>query len=404
MNAIVPLRSGALSAPQIDLIKRTVAKDTNQAEFDHFMHTASHLGLDPLRKQILCIVFNKNDDKKRSMTIIVPQDGLRVIAARHGDYGPARDEPEIDYDEALKSELNPHGIVRAKVTLWKRYADGWHPVVGVAYWEEFAAIDEEIEWRENENGKRYPHKTGNAKLADNWRRMGRVMIAKCATCQALRAGWPDDFAGVYGEEEMQRAVIIDAASEIVADYQEQQRMERIGQGEGALFVFEAGGALVHVERGHIADRLTAFYEREAKTAQEIIDFRQRNEASLKTFWAWAPNDALEVKKIQERRLAELIAAHKVKETVRGDGESEDAGKASDGGALPGGDAPPASSPFEALKAQGLAVVQTEGPRRRHAAHAKWIAALTDKALAQCSEAERAELATLRETVTQEVHP
>jgi flagellar basal-body rod protein FlgG len=38
-----------------------------------------------------------------------------VIAARQRDYGPARDEPEIEYDPALKSDVNPHGIVRAKV-------------------------------------------------------------------------------------------------------------------------------------------------------------------------------------------------------------------------------------------------------------------------------------------------
>jgi len=287
-----------LTGPQLALIQRTVAKDTNQTEFDHFMHTASHLGLDPLRKQILCVVFNKNNAEKRNMTIIVPQDGLRVIAARQKDYGPSRDEPEIEYDPDLKGPLNPNGIVRAKVTLWKLYADGWQPVVGVSYWEEFAAYEDEWAYDPEQN-KRV--KTGKQTLADNWKRMGRVMIAKCATCQALRAGWPEDFSGVYGEEEIQRAVIIDAASEIVAEYQESERMKRVGANDGLLFVFEAGGNLINVEHGAIADRLTAYYEREAKTAQEIIDFRQRNEASLKAFWAKTPGDALEVKKIAKKR-------------------------------------------------------------------------------------------------------
>lgn len=367
MNQIVPIRAqGALTGAQLELVKRTVARDTSPVEFDHFMHTASHLGLDPLRKQILCVVFNKNNAEKRNMTIIVPQDGLRVIAARQRDYGPARDEPEIEYDEDLKDELlNPYGIVRAKVTLWKHYTDGWQPVVATAYWDEFAPIEEEVEWRENDQGKRYPHKTGKKKLADNWKRMGRVMITKCATCQALRAGWPDDFSGVYGEEEMQRAIIIDAASEVVAEHQEQERIKRVGMGDVALFVFDAGGALQPIERGNIADRLTAYYEREAKSAQDIIDFRIRNEASLKTFWAWAPSDALAVKKIAERRVGELVKLEK----NSGDGSAasdkdEGVGKASDGGSAPGGtESPASSSPFEKLKADCLACLTRSAPRR-----------------------------------------
>lgn len=373
MNQVATLQTGrSLSGAQVDLIKRTVAKDTSAQEFDHFMHTASHLGLDPLRKQILCIVFNKNNADKRNMTIIVPQDGLRVIAARQGDYGPAREEPEIEYDAEAKSATNPHGIVRAKVTLWKLYADGWQPVVGVAYWDEFAAVEDEWAYDPEQN-KRAP--TGKQKLADNWKRMGRVMIAKCATCQALRAGWPDDFAGVYGEEEMQRAVIIDAASEVVAEHQEQQRLARIGSSDGLLFVFEAGGNLVQVERGQVADRLTFFYQRQATTAQEIIDFRTRNEASLKTFWAWAPNDALEVKKIAEQRVEALSA--------KAPAVTDDA------------------SLFETLKAEGLAIISVEGEADRLAAHGKWLANVNAKQGA-CSEAEREEIKTLKKTIKSEL--
>jgi phage recombination protein Bet len=395
MNQIVPIRQGALTGSQLDLVKRTVAKDTTPAEFDHFMHTAQHLGLDPLRKQILCVVFNKNKPDKRNMTIIVPQDGLRVIAARQRDYGPARDEPEIEYDAALKSEINPHGIVRAKVTLWKLYADGWHPVVATAYWDEFAAIDEEVEWRENDQGKRYPHKTGKQALADNWKRMGRVMIAKCATCQALRAGWPDDFAGVYGEEEIQRAVIIDAASEVVAEHQEQQRLARVGTGDGLLFVFEAGGNLINVERGNVADRLTSFYEREAKSAQDIIDFRTRNEASLKTFWAWAPGDALEVKKVQERRIAELINEQKsgAGAASRTDEDGDRQTEVAPGGAS----SSPSSSSFEKLKQDCLDCLTRTAPRRSLAAWRKAVDEAKD-----LTDAERAELAKVEANVREEI--
>lgn len=390
MNQLVPIRADAtaLSGKQLDLIKRTVAKDCNAAEFDHFMHTASHLGLDPLRKQVLCVVFNKDKPDKRQMTIIVPQDGLRVIAARQRDYGPARDEPEIDYDPALKSDLNPHGIVRAKVTLWKRYADGWQPVVGVAYWDEFAPIEDEWAY-DPEQGKRRP--TGKQKLAENWKRMGRVMIAKCATCQALRAGWPDDFAGVYGEEEIQRAVVIDAASEIIAEYQETERLTRVGGRDALLFLFDPAGALENVERGKIADRLTAFYEREVRSAQEIIDFRTRNEAALKTFWAWTPADALEVKKIAERRLGEL--AKKSNPAGAAGVVGEGAGKAENGGAAgqAGAEASPASSSsFEALKEACLACLQSKTKRRALSEWRKEMEAATGLSAPEIAELNRIE--------------
>lgn len=307
MNAIVPIRAN-LTGAQLDLIKRTVAKDCDTTEFDHFMAVAQKLQLDPLRKQICAMVFNKNDAKKRNMSIITQIDGFRVIAARQGDYRPMETAPIIEYDETLKNEqTNPLGIVRAEVRVWKRTGGEWHPVAGEAYWEEFVPLEQEWAYDEAE-GKRRP--SGPLVLGQKspWRRMGRVMIAKVAEAQALRRGWPDDLSGVYADEELQRAHVIDVASEVVADFQEQERVRRVGASDVAMFVFESDGALVPVERGNIADRLSAFYEREAKSAQDIIDFRIRNEVSLKTFWAWAPNDALEVKKLAERRVRELIEA------------------------------------------------------------------------------------------------
>lgn len=311
MNQIATIHAGrTLTGAQLDLIKRTVAKDCDTTEFDHFMAVSQKLGLDPLRKQICAMVFSKNDPKKRNMSIITQIDGFRVIAARQGDYRPMETAPIIEYDEALKNDAtNPLGIVRAEVRVWKRVGGDWHPVAGEAYWEEFVPLEQE--WAYDEAaGKRQP--TGPKVLGNNspWRRMGRVMIAKVAEAQALRRGWPDDLSGVYADEELQRAHVIDVASEIVADFQEQERVRRIGGSDGLMFVFEAGGALVQVPRGEIADRLTRFYEREASSAQDIIDFRTRNEASLKTFWAWAPGDALEVKKIAEQRIAALVGSRK----------------------------------------------------------------------------------------------
>ena len=44
---------------QLMTIKRTVASDTNDMEFDLFMEAARSYGLDPFRRQISAIVFSK---------------------------------------------------------------------------------------------------------------------------------------------------------------------------------------------------------------------------------------------------------------------------------------------------------------------------------------------------------
>lgn len=374
MNAITHMRSeGALTPRQLDLIRRTVAKDCDNTEFDHFMAVAGRLGLDPLRKQICAMVFNKNNAEKRNMSIITQIDGFRVIAARQGDYRPMETAPIIEYDEAAKCErTNPLGIVRAEVRAWKRHGSEWFPVVGEAYWEEYVPLEQEWAY-DPEAGKRQP--TGPKVLSDKspWRRMARVMIAKVAEAQALRRGWPDDLSGVYADEEMQRAVIIDAASEVVAEYQERERLERIGGKDTLLFMFDpTEGVLESVPRGEVADRLARFYEREAKSAQDVINFRQRNEASLKTFWAWAPGDALEMKKLAERQIAALIDA---KKSAGAGGADEDAGSAGESSGASqesaGGEAPPASSAFADLKAQGEAILKLDGKRRQSAAINAW---------------------------------
>ena len=379
----------AFNGPQVALIKRTVAKDCDANEFDHFMAVAQQLQLDPLRKQICAMVFSKDDPKKRNMSIIVQIDGLRAIANRCGDYRASEKAPLIEYDTALKGPDNPLGIVRCEVTLW-RFAHGqWHPQVGEAYWEEFAPVKDVAEggwewvdtgevWEDSGKPKKRKQPKGDVTkgVEGNWAKMGRIMIAKCAEAQALRKGWPEQFAGVYVEEEMHRAEVIDVtASEVLAEHDEQRRLSRVGAGDGLLFVFETGGNLVQVDRGQVADRLTFFYQRQATTAQEIIDFRTRNEASLKTFWAWAPNDALEVKKIAEQRVEVL--------STKAPAVTDDA------------------SLFETLKAEGLAIISVEGVADRLAAHGKWLANVNAKQSA-CSEAEREEIKTLKKTIKSEL--
>ena len=287
------------SPAQIALIKRTVAKDTNDDEFNLYMEACRAYGLDPFRKQISALVFNKNKPDKRQMAIIVSRDGYRVIAQRCKNYRPASEPALIEYDEALKGPTNPKGIARATVKLWQQDSRGeWFPVAGEAYWDEFAAVKDE--WGEDQSGKWKP--TGKQTLEGNWARMPVVMITKCAESQALRAGWPDQFGGVYAEEEMHKAEMDLTASEMVAKADEEQRMARIG-GRGILFNFDPNGVLENVQPGALADRCMEFIRE--NDAEAVYRWSIQNRVGLQQFWAAAPADALEVKKAVEAKTASM---------------------------------------------------------------------------------------------------
>lgn len=284
----------ALAPRQIALVKQTIAGDCNDQEFNLYMEAAKHYGLDPFRRQIIPLVFNKNDTKKRRMSIVATRDGLRVIAQRCGDYRPASDPAEIEYDESLKGPTNPKGILKATVRLHKQDNRGnWFPVIGEAYWDEFAPVVQEWAYDQGEN-RRKP--TGKETVEGNWSRMPVVMITKCAESQALRAGWPDQFGGLYAEEEMEQAVAADA-SEIVREEEERMRLERAGAFDTVTLFFRE--KLENVPLGHAADRCMAFIR--DNDPERVKQWAETNKEPLRHFWAMAPNDALEVKKAIEAK-------------------------------------------------------------------------------------------------------
>ena len=293
------IQLSGFSAAQIALIKRTVAKDTNDDEFNLFMEASRAYGLDPFRKQISALVFNQKKPDKRQMAIIVSRAGYRVIAQRCKNYRPATEPAQIDIDPSLISPTNPKGVVRAVVKLWQQDNRGeWFPVVGVAEWDEFAAIKDEF--GEDASGKWRP--TGKKTLDGNWGRMPVVMITKCAESQALRAGWPDQFGGVYAEEELHKAEMDLTATEMVAKAEEDQRLSRIG-GRGILFSFDPNGVLENVQPGSIADRCMEFIRE--NDAEAVYRWSIQNRVGLQQFWAAAPADALEVKKAVEAKTASM---------------------------------------------------------------------------------------------------
>lgn len=313
MNAIMSLSH---TARQIALIKSTVAKDCNDDEFNLYFEVARGKGLDPFLGQIIPMIFSKNDTKKRKMTIIISRDGQRVIAQRCGDYRPASRVPDYDTDPTLKAPTNPLGIVSATVFLWKQdpKTSLWYEVAGQAFWDEFAPLSyAPNQYDHKDTGETWPD--GNPKKtktlkpnavqalddSGNWARMPRLMIAKCAEMQALRAGWPAQFAGLYDETEMDKAQVADlAASEIVLHEREEQRFKAIGGADAITVTWGDGWALENVPLGQFADRAAEFVRDNDKPT--IDRWAQANKAGLQQFWARSPGDAHELKKLIEKKV------------------------------------------------------------------------------------------------------
>lgn len=299
MNAITKFD---LTARQVSLVKDTVAKDCNADEFNLFMEVARAKGLDPFLGQIIPMVFSKGNAARRKMTIIVSRDGQRVIAQRCGDYRPASKPPLYEADKSMISPLNPQGIISATVYLWKQdpKTSDWYEVAGQAFWEEFAPVKDE--WSEGQDGRN--HKTGKQKLDDsgNWCRMPRLMISKCAEMQALRAGWPEQFTGLYDEAEMDRAKVLDlSATEIVEHDKQESRLKAVGAKDAITVTWGDGWTLENVPLGQFADRALEFVKNE--TPDTVAKWRDANREPLREFWARSPGDAVSVKKAIEAKIA-----------------------------------------------------------------------------------------------------
>lgn len=315
--------SSALSPRQIALVRQTIANDCSAGEFDLFMQAAQSYGLDPFRRQILPLVFNKNNAERRRMAIVVARDGLRVIASRCRDYRPADEPATWEIDPELIGPLNPKGLVHCTVYLWKQDNRGdWFKVKGEADWDEYAPLKDEF--AENENGKWRPTGKRTLDSSGNWARMPKVMLEKCAEAQALRAGWPEQFGGIYAEEEMDRARAADlSASEVVAQQEEQERLARISHSDTIAITWGGVWGIDYIPVGQFADRVVEWLETDGRTSEEVSAFRSVNRVGLQEFWAKAPGDALQLKrKLEEAegqpplRDGPALLRHQLTESVK----------------------------------------------------------------------------------------
>lgn len=171
------LVSMEFNSEQVELIKTTVAKGTNNNQLALFLYTCKRTGLDPLAKQIHCVVRTTKNGPVMSVQTAI--DGYRLIADRTRAYA-GNDDPVYDNEQTPK---------KATVTVYKLVGGIRCPFTATARWEQY-----------------YP---GDLQ-GFMWKKMPHLMLGKCAEALALRKAFPAELSGVYTYEEMHQAEVVES--------------------------------------------------------------------------------------------------------------------------------------------------------------------------------------------------
>lgn len=170
----------------VSLIKKTVAKNADDNQLAMFLYQARKTGLDPLARQISCILRHNNKTGGMDMAIQTTIDGYRLIADRTGKYVGSDDyvfdEGITQYEHILAKRGFP---VTATVTVHKVVSGMVAKFTATAAWAGY-----------------YP---GDGNPGFMWRKFPYLMIGKCAEALALRKAFPNELSGLYTDDEMGQA-------------------------------------------------------------------------------------------------------------------------------------------------------------------------------------------------------
>lgn len=180
-----------LAPERLQLLKNTIARGTTDDEFQLFVHVCKTRRIDPFSKLIYPV---KRYDSKLQQEVMALQssiDYFRLAAERTGMYagqlGPQWCGDDGDWKDVWLAKTQPRA---ARVGVLRK--DFQEPLWAVALWDGYAQTY-------------FNRKSQSDELAPFWKRMGPLMLAKCAEALALRRAFPEDLAGLYVGEEMDQA-------------------------------------------------------------------------------------------------------------------------------------------------------------------------------------------------------
>lgn len=167
------------SPQQLSALKQLGLAQADAGDLAFFFHQAQRTGLDPFARQIYMI----NRGGKYGIQTSI--DGFRIIAQRSGEYA-GQTAPYWCGDDGVWKDVwllnTPPAAAKIGV-----YRVGFpEPLWAVARWDSYAVLNNPI-----------------------WKKMPDVMLAKCAESLALRKAFPNDLSGLYTDEEMSQAEVIE---------------------------------------------------------------------------------------------------------------------------------------------------------------------------------------------------
>lgn len=278
----------------LKIIRDNFAKGTTEAEFLDYMARCRLLDLNPIKREIYCIIFNANKPDRRQVVHVISVGGYRRIAQRNGDYIGIKGEfpPVLTYEqEAVDPDTNPLGLVSVEVKVWRRigpheYWDHW----GIARWDELAPM-----YWDKSKGKRC--------LKEGfWKTMPRLMLEKCAEAAAIRRAWPDQFNGTYGDEEMDRGKADQDILEVIDQLETDDALARAKVSATTYLLTFGSPAQVPVEQGKIVDTAAAYLR--TLDGEEALAWEDANRPALQEFHGRNKADGIEVKRLIEQRVSE----------------------------------------------------------------------------------------------------
>lgn len=179
---------GKLTRPQIELIKKTIAKGASDDELRLFIQVCKGANLNPFLKQVFLVPRWDSKEGKETRAIQVSIDGLRSIAESSGAYAGNDDpifdgEKEIEYGQ--KERKKSTVPTKATVTVYKIVEGQRYPFTATSRWDEY-----------------YP----GEKMGFQWHTRPFLMLGKCAEALALRKAFPKLLSGMYSQEELEKTV------------------------------------------------------------------------------------------------------------------------------------------------------------------------------------------------------